>query len=224
MTTESAKAKQSGPGGGPALPALNVPRPQIPEQLSGVEQVQSVRTPIRLEYKFIPGKAAQAYLEAFKEKKILGHRSPVDGAVFVPPRGVDPRYGVATTEYVELPARGHIGSFCVTEVPIPGRDDLKLPYISAWIFLDGADIGFIGLVGECEPADCRIGMRVEAVWKEEISSTAENIRWWKPTGEEDVPFSKAGGRGFLWRQNQDANTAHNNPATNNPATSNPASK
>ena len=171
----------------------------VPERIADTEQVRSVRTPLRLEYDYIPGKAAQEYLVAFGDKKILGHRSPVDGAVFVPPRGVDPRHGVAITEFVELPARGHIGSFCVTEVPIPGRDDLELPYISAWIFLDGADIGFIGLVGECAPEDCGIGMRVEAVWQDEIGQTAENIRWWKPTGETDVPFEEAGGRGFASR-------------------------
>jgi len=175
---------------------------QLPERIANVEQVRSVRTPISLNYDFIPGQAAQAYLTAFGEKRILGQRSPVDGAVFVPPRGVDPRFGVATTEYVELPDKGHIGSFCVTQVPIPGRDDLELPYISAWIFLDGADIGFIGLVGECDTADCRIGMRVEAVWKDDdqIAQTAENIKWWRPTGEPDVAFDQAGGRGFAARQ------------------------
>ena len=182
----------------PTPKALSQPV-EVPERIAGVEQVRSVRTPLRLEYDYIPGKAAQEYLVAFSDKKILGHRSPVDGAVFVPPRGVDPRHGVATADFVELPAHGHIGSFCVTEVPIPGRDDLELPYISAWIFLDGADIGFIGLVGECAPEDCRIGMRVEAVWKDEIGQTAENIRWWKPTGEPDMPFEEAGGRGFASR-------------------------
>ena len=69
----------------------------IPESLRDVEQVQSIRTPIRMEYTYTPGVAAQAYLKSFADKKILGGVSPVDGAVFVPPRGVDPRHGVATT-------------------------------------------------------------------------------------------------------------------------------
>jgi len=182
-------------------PAALTKKVKLPPRIADVEQVRSVRTPVSLKYDYIPGKAAQAYLTAFGEKRILGQRSPVDGAVFVPPRGVDPRYGVATTEYVELPSKGHIGSFCITQVPIPGRDDLEVPYISAWIFLDGADIGFIGLVGECETADCRIGMRVEAVWKDDdqIGQTAENIKWWKPTGEPDLAFEEAGGRGFAVR-------------------------
>ena len=200
MSDQAAKATATPP---PPPPPKALSKPvKLPERIAGVEQVRSVRTPVCLQYDYIPGKAAQAYLEAFGEKRILGQRSPVDGAVFVPPRGIDPRYGVATTEYVDLPDRGHIGSFCVTQVPIPGRDDLELPYISAWIFLDGADVGFLGLVGECDTADCRIGMRVEAVWKDdsEIGKTAENIKWWRPTGEPDIPFEAAGGRGFAARQ------------------------
>ena len=66
--------------------------------------------------------AAQEYLHAYADKRILGNRSPVDGAVFVPPRGVDPRHGVAATEMVELAHTGLVGNFCVTHLPIPGRD------------------------------------------------------------------------------------------------------
>lgn len=198
----------------PAPPKALAKPLKLPERIAQLEQVRSVRTPLRLEYDFIPGKAAQAYLTAFGNKQILGQRSPVDGAVFVPPRGVDPRFGVAATEYVELPDTGHIGSYCVTQVPIPGRDDLELPYISAWIFVDGADIGFLGLVGQCDPADCRIGMRVRAVWKDDrdIAQTAENIKWWQPSGEPDVPFEQAGGRGFAARQAEAGNSGPMSPA------------
>ena len=73
------------------------------------EPVRSIRTPIRLEYDFIPSAAAQEYLRAYADKRILGNRSPVDGAVFVPPRGVDPRHGVEATEMVDLADTGHVG-------------------------------------------------------------------------------------------------------------------
>ena len=163
------------------------------------ETVRSIRTPMRLEYDFIPSAAAQEYLHAYADKRILGNRSPVDGAVFVPPRGVDPRHGVAATEMVELAHTGHVGNFCVTHLPIPGRDDLPTPYVSAWIHLDGADIGFLGLVAGCDLDDVRIGMRVRAVWKpeEDLGATAENVLYWEPTGELDVPVERAGNQ--AWR-------------------------
>tara|TARA_Y100000588_G_scaffold364066_1_gene427352 strand:- start:568 stop:1173 length:606 start_codon:yes stop_codon:yes gene_type:complete len=172
---------------------------RLPPSLEGVERVQSVRTPIRLEYDYRPSAAAESYLRAYEDRRIIGHRSPVDGAVFIPPRGVDPRHGTATTDEVELPDTGHVGNFCVTHLPIPGRKDLELPYVSAWIHLDGAAVGFLGLVRGCATDEVRIGMRVRAVWKpdDELGATAENILHWEPTGEPDVPVEWAGNRAFL---------------------------
>jgi hypothetical protein len=74
--------------------------------------------------------------------------------------------------------------------------------VSAWIHLDGADIGFLGLVAGCAAADVRIGMRVRAVWKpdDELGATAENVLYWEPTGEPDVPVDEAGNRGWALRQ------------------------
>ena len=59
---------------------------------------------------------------------------------------------------------------------------------SAMIRLDGADISFLHLIQEIDLADIRIGMRVQAVWKDKSDwgTTLENIKWFKPTGEDDV--------------------------------------
>ncbi|MDH4169650.1 MAG: OB-fold domain-containing protein [Acidimicrobiia bacterium] len=189
----------------PSVPPAALARSvSLPPSLAGFEPVQSVRTPIRLEYDYIPGTTSVTYLTGYADKKILGQKSPVDGAVFVPPRGIDPRHGVPCTEFVELPDRGHVGSFCVTRLPIPGRDDLEVPYVSAWIFLDGADIGFIGLVAGVPTGEVEIGTRVKAVWKpdDQLGRTAENILYWKPTGEDPLPLEQSGTRGFSYRQAQ----------------------
>ena len=43
-------------------------------------------------------------------------------------------------------------------------------------------------IQEIDLADIRIGMRVQAVWKDKSDwgTTLENIKWFKPTGEDDV--------------------------------------
>jgi len=48
------------------------------------------------------------------------------------------------------------------------------------------------LLQECDAADVRMGMRVEAVWapKEEWGPTAENIRYFRPVDEPDVPYDE----------------------------------
>lgn len=160
----------------------------VPESVASTEPVQSVRTPIRMEYTYTPGRALSDYLVAMKDKKIIAERCPETGQVFVPPRGVSPVAGVVTAGKVELPATGYVESFNITRVPIATRPDLEPPYCSAWILLDGASISFMGLVINCEPESVKLGTRVRAVWKpdDELEMAATNILGWEPTGEPDV--------------------------------------
>lgn len=170
-----------------ALPASLAQEVTLPDSLAGVEPVRSVCTPIRLTYTYTPGRALSRYLLAMRDKRILGERCPVTGQVFVPPRGVSPVAGTATEGPVELADTGYVESFNITRVPIPRRPDLKPPYCSAWIVLDGASVGFLGLVINIVPEEVRIGMRVRAVWKPdaELETSAANIIGWEPTGEPD---------------------------------------
>ena len=149
--------------------------------------VTSIVTPSRLEYDFSPGMATTRFLRGMNEGRILGQRCPSCSKVYVPTRGSCPRCGVATQEEVEVSGKGTVTTFCVVRVPSENID-LTLPYTAAHILLDGADIPFFALIQECDVADIRMGMRVEAVWKprEEWDYSLENIRYFKPTGEPDV--------------------------------------
>ncbi len=76
-------------------------------------------------------------------------------------------------------------------VRVPSENiDLTLPYTAAHILLDGADIPFFALIQECDATDVRMGMRVEAVWAPEAEwgPTFENIRYFRPIDEPDVPY------------------------------------
>ena len=170
---------------------------QLPDSLDGVEQVQSIRTPARISYTYTPGTALSTYLRAMKEKRILGDVCPSTGQVFVPPRGISPMAGALTDGFVELADRGYVESFCVTRVPLPSRPDLDPPFVSAWILLEGASVGFLGLVLDIAPEDVRIGLRVEAIWKadDELTESAENIIGWRPTGEPDHEITSYEGVG-----------------------------
>lgn len=173
----------------PSIPPAALARDVVlPDSLAGVEQVRSVRTPIRMEYTVTPGQSLSKYLRAMKQKRILGNRCPETGQVLVPPRGVSPISGRRATEMVEVAHTGYIESFNVTRLPIKGREDLHPPYISAWVVPDGAHNSSIALVAGIAPEEARIGMRVRAVWKpdDELEESAANILHWEPTGEPDV--------------------------------------
>jgi uncharacterized OB-fold protein len=155
------------------------------------KSIKAIVTPSRLEYDFTPGAATARFLRGVNEGRILGQRCPECSKVYVPARGSCPRCGVATRDEVEVDGRGTVTTFCVVRVPSENID-LKLPYTAAHILLDGADIPFFALIQECEADDVRMGMRVEAVWapKEEWGPTFENIRYFRPIDEPDVPFEK----------------------------------
>jgi uncharacterized OB-fold protein len=158
------------------------------------EPVTRIVTPVKSSYTYRPGVAATRYLRSIARGQILGQACDSCGRVYVPARGACPRCGVPTTKEVQLADKGTVVTLTVVRVPSENIQ-VDLPYCVANILLDGADISFAGLIQECPLEDVRIGMRVEAVWKDESEwgPTSENIRYWKPSGEPDVPFEKIKG-------------------------------
>jgi uncharacterized OB-fold protein len=152
-------------------------------------RVEIIDTPIELAYRFTPGRAASRFLRGVEQGKLLGQRCPSCGKVYVPPRGACAACGVATDEEVALSDKGTVTTFCVVNVPFYGQK-IKIPYVSATILLDGADIGLMHLIQEVDTADVHMGMRVEAVWCDpgERKPTLESILHFRPTGEPDADF------------------------------------
>lgn len=151
--------------------------------------VTGIITPVHLDYTYAASAEESRFYRGLADGKIRGQRCPACQKVYVPPRGACPVDGVPTTEEVELPDRGTVTTFCIVNVPFLGQR-ITPPYVSAYVLLDGADIAFLHLILGCDPAEVRMGMRVEAVWRprEEWGTTIENIEHFRPTGEPDAPF------------------------------------
>ena len=115
-----------------------------------MSEITSIMTPIRLDYTYTAGRATQRFLLGMAEGRILGQRCPACQKVYVPPRSACPADGTPTAEEIELPDKGTVTTFCVVNVPFYGQT-IKLPYVSATILLDGADIGLMHLIQEVEP-------------------------------------------------------------------------
>lgn len=129
------------------------------------------------------------FLRALEQGKLLGARTGESGKVYFPPKEADPATGLELDNYVELPDRGTVTTFAIINIPFPGQR-IKPPYVAAYVLLDGADIPFLHLVTEIDPADVRMGMRVEAVWKprEDWGLGIDNIDYFRPTGEPDADY------------------------------------
>ena len=158
------------------------------------ESVRRVRMPAAMVYDYSPGMARTRFLRGLQEKKIMGERGPSTGEVYVPPTGVAPVSGLLTTEQVEVGPKATITSFCVVHIGF-GVNAPPTPFVSALFLPDGAAVSLYGTVGGIEYDKVRIGMRVEPVWvdDDQLTTSSENIRYWQPIDEPDVPAEQLKG-------------------------------
>jgi len=165
------------------------------EATDTTEPVRSLRTPIGVTYDWVAGPGAGVYLQGLLDGRLIGGRCPSCHKVYLPARGGCPTCSVLIDEPVELTDKGTVTSFCIVNVPFLGQK-IPIPYVAANVVIDGADIPFSHLILGCEANEVRMGMRVEAVWKERGSEgwgpSLENIDHFQPTGEPDAPFETYG--------------------------------
>jgi uncharacterized OB-fold protein len=151
------------------------------------EPLTMLRSPLKLEYTYTAGEISTRFLRGFAEGKILGRRCPECDKVYVPPRGNCPICTSAMDREVELAHTGTITKFCIVNLPFAARN-IEIPYVSASVLLDGADVSIFHLIQEIPYNEIRIGMRVEAVWEkpEHRIPGMESILYFRPNGEPDV--------------------------------------
>jgi len=163
------------------------------EPVADLEEISGIECPIYLDYNFTAGAATSRFLTEIKQGKIVGQKCPECAQVYVPPRGSCAACGVATTEEVECVDKATVESFTIVHIPIPGHP-VKPPDTIANLIADGSNISFLHLLSECDNDKIRIGQRVEAVWRpqEEWTYAMDNILYWKPIDEPDVPAELIG--------------------------------
>lgn len=145
--------------------------------------VTGITTPARLDYTYTPGRAQSRHLDALARHRITGERCPACRKVYVPPRGVCPTCGTATTEEVEVGPRGTVTTFCV--VNIKARHlDIDVPYVYAHIALDGAGLALHGRIAGIPCEQVRMGLRVEPVW----TGDGRHPDHYRPAGEPDAAY------------------------------------
>jgi len=137
---------------------------------------------IKVPYTWQAGETASYYFTRLRdEKKILGKHCPKCDKVLVPPRKNCPFCTVPTDQWVELSGQGAVDTFTIVRRDEPIQP-MKPPFAYALIKLDGADTGFLHLLGEVDPESIKEGMRVEAVFAEERIGSPRDIAYFKPIG------------------------------------------
>jgi len=171
------------------------------EAPSGTEPVTMMDFFMHLDYREPLAPVMVHYAETLEDGRIIGHRCPQCGLVYVPPRGYCPICVVETGDADELTLAdtGVVTNYTIiTPVQYYGQQETE-PFAKASVLLDGGGILSLQDVVDCPVEQVRVGMRVAAVWvPAEARTTAEMtnrsagsaegcIRGFRPTGEPDLP-------------------------------------
>ncbi len=137
-------------------------------------------------YAWDTGVAINRYLTELKNGKILAMKCRKCNRIMLPPRLFCELCFVPCSEWVYTQDTGIVNTFSICHVHWDasriGKDEK--PHLPAVIEIDGASpgMGIMHLLGEVDPGDIRIGMKVKAAWKPEGERTGSitDIKYFKP--------------------------------------------
>lgn len=141
------------------------------------------KVPLDFQYNNRVGIGIERFLRGFGEKKIMGSKCPSCGKVAVPPRTVCGACNAAVSEFVEVSQEGSLVNFTVAHVQmVKGQrlEKAESPYVLGLVKLDGADSLLLARISGMDPSDLKVGMRVKAVWKEEVQGDYTDLDHFQP--------------------------------------------
>jgi uncharacterized OB-fold protein len=139
----------------------------------------------------------ERYVDALIDGRIIGHKCPSCGRVYVPGKGYCPLCVVPTSEKdeVEVADTGTVTGFTIiTPVAYYGQEETE-PFVYASVLLDGSNSTLGGQdIVNIPRDDVRAGLRVKAMWKprEKRSGAGVSNRGWGGVGSAIDAFEPSG--------------------------------
>ena len=138
-----------------------------------------------LSYAWSTGKATSRFLRGLKDGEIWGRRCRRCRRTMVPPRMYCEVCFRPTDEWVKLRDTGRVLTYSVSYVNADAsRREGEEPIVVAVIEIEGATplMGVLHLLGEVDPDEVDVGMKVEAVWKPKRGrqGAITDVRYFRP--------------------------------------------
>ena len=131
-------------------------------------------------FSYTAGTIRSKFLTEIRDNsKIVGTRCHNCDMVWVPARSTCIKCFASLKDFVEVSDTGTITSYSVVNHSESFYPD-KSPFVFAIIQLEGADTGLVHLIGEVDPDDVKMGMKVKAVFKGKRIGSIRDIRYFKP--------------------------------------------
>ena len=151
----------------------------VTEKLEGMD-VWLYHGQIYIPNTFSAGAVGSRFLIELRDKKrIMGMRCPTCNRVYVPARSICKDCFEQLDEWVEISDKGTVLTYA-TDYETKSIQPTGAPIVYGIIQLDGADTGFVHMLGEVDPEQLRVGMRVQAVFRKEREGSILDIKYFKP--------------------------------------------
>lgn len=154
---------------------------QVTEKLEGMD-VWLYHGQIYIPNTYSAGAVGSRFLIELRDnKKIMGTRCPTCNLVYVPARSVCRDCFGELSEWVEVSQKGTLLTYTVTYQSNPVQP-VSTPIVYGIVQLDGADTGFVHMLGEVDPEKLKAEMKVKAVFKakKERQGSILDIKYFKP--------------------------------------------
>jgi hypothetical protein len=152
------------------------------EKITDPHRMKHWKGDMETDYAYTLGIAGERFFMEIKENaRIMGVKCGKCSLIYVPPRLFCERCFEELTEWVEMGKTGTVHTYTIAHIGLDGSQ-LEEPIIWAMIKIDGAHGGLIHKLHGVKPEDVRIGMRVEAVFKDkgERTGSIRDIRFFRP--------------------------------------------
>jgi uncharacterized protein len=155
-----------------------------------------------LKYAWDNGVAIGRYLAELKEGRIIARACHKCKRIMLPPRMFCELCFRPTDEWFYVQDTGVVNTFSIARVnwDASRRGPKEPPLLPAVIEIDGASkgMGIMHMLGEVDPDEIRVGMKVRAVWKkpEERTGAITDILYFRPVApaHPQRPASRAGAK------------------------------
>jgi len=151
----------------------------VTEKLEGMD-VWIYHGQINIPNTYSAGAVGSRFLIELRDKKrIMGTRCPACNRVYIPARSICKDCFGQLDEWVEVSSKGTVLTYAI-DYEVKPIQPMAIPIVYGIIQLDGADTGFVHMLGEVDPEQLRVGMRVQAVFKKEREGNILDIKYFKP--------------------------------------------
>ncbi|MFX0074506.1 MAG: Zn-ribbon domain-containing OB-fold protein [Candidatus Hermodarchaeota archaeon] len=135
---------------------------------------------VRADFNFWVGRYLDKFYDNLEQKKVIGNKCSMCGAVFVPPRKICGKCNLVIPlekNWVELPDTGTLLNYTITPYRVNDRTHRKAKdLLLGMVQIDESNTSIIYRLLDINPSEVKIGMKLKIEWTEKPKGDPSDIK------------------------------------------------